>query len=79
MIPNKQVTVEANRTSQIRELLDARYQGVKRLFVPAYNDTRGANRVTVDSNKKYYLPRLEIKNYNIEIDGRNFMISLLMM
>ena len=25
-----------------------------------------------DSYRKYFLPRLKIKNYNIEIDGRNF-------
>ena len=64
VIPNKQVAVEAKRTSQIRELLDAIYQGVKRLFVD-YNDAGGANRVTVHSNQRYFLPRLQIKNYNI--------------
>ena len=34
MIPNKQVAAK----EQIRELLDASYQGVKRLFVLAYNN-----------------------------------------
>ena len=61
VIPNKQVAVEAKRTSQIRELLDAIYQGVKRLFVN-YNDAGGANRVTVHSNQRYFLPRVQIKN-----------------
>ena len=61
VIPNKQVAVEAKRTSQIRELLDAIYQGVKRLFVD-YNDAGGANRVTVHSNQRYFLPRVQIKN-----------------
>ena len=28
--------------------------------------------------KKYFLSRVKVKNYNIEIDGRNFMISQLM-
>ena len=27
---------------------------------------------TVNSHRKYFLPRIEIKSYNIEIDGRNF-------
>ena len=27
---------------------------------------------TVISHRKYFLPRVEIKNYNIEIDGSNF-------
>ena len=26
----------------------------------------------VDSYEKYFLPRVKIENYNIEIDGRNF-------
>ena len=28
--------------------------------------------VSVDSFKKYVLPRVKIENYNMEIDGRNF-------
>ena len=53
-------------------MLDASYQGVKRLFVLAYRDCGGANRVTADSHRRYFLPRVKIVNYNIEIDGRNF-------
>ena len=30
------------------------------------------NEVSIDSYNKYFLPRVEIENYNIEIDGRNF-------
>ena len=30
------------------------------------------DQVSVDSHKKYFLPRVQIDNYNIEIDGRNF-------
>ena len=56
----------------IRELLDSSCQGVKRLFVLVYNNTAGNDQVFVDSNKKYFLPRVKIYNYNIEIDGRNF-------
>ena len=62
----------ANEEKYIRELLDSSYQGVKRLFVLAYNNTAGNNQVSVDSFKKYFLPRFKIENYNIEIDGRNF-------
>ena len=65
VIPNK--TYDAN--GYIRELLDSSYQGVKRLFVLAYDNTNG---ITPNSHKRYFLPRIEIKNYNIEIDGRNF-------
>ena len=37
----------------------------------AYNN-KGDNKVSVDSFKKYFLPRFKIEIYNIEIDGRNF-------
>ena len=72
VIPNKIVEIFANNEEKyIRELLDSSYQGVKRLFVLAYNNTAGNNHVSVDSCKKYILPRVKIENYNIEIDGRN--------
>ena len=61
-----------NKEKYIRELLESRYQGVKRLFALAYNNTEGDNKVSVNSFKKYFLPRVKIENYNIEIDGRNF-------
>ena len=54
----------------IRELLDASYQGVKRLYVLAYDNAAVNNQVSVDSFKKYFLPRVQIKSYNIEIGGR---------
>ena len=71
--PNKTVELAAvNDVKYIRELLDSSCQGVKRLFVLAYNNTEGNNQVSIDSYKKYFLPRVKIENYNIEIDGRNF-------
>ena len=42
------------------------------MFVLAYDNTAGNNQVSIDSYKKYFLPRVKIENYNIEIDGRNF-------
>ena len=71
--PNKTVELAAfNDVKYKRELLDSSCQGVKRLFALAYNNTAGNNQVSVDSYKKYFLPRVKIGNYNIEIDGRNF-------
>ena len=58
-----------NSNGYIREFLDSSYQGIKRLFVFAYDNTIG---IALNSHKRYFLPRIEIKNYNIEIDGRNF-------
>ena len=61
-----------NEEKYIRQLLDSSYQGVKRLFVLAYNNKEDNNKVSIDSYEKYFLPRVKIENYNTEIDGRNF-------
>ena len=53
-------------------MLDSSWQRVKRLFVLAYNNKEGDNKVSVDSSKIYFLRRFKIENDNIEIDGRNF-------
>ena len=53
-------------------MIDSSYQGVKRLFILAYRGQGGANRVTADSHRRYFLPRVKIEYYNIGIDGRNF-------
>ena len=42
------------------------------MFVLTYNNTVGDDQVSIDSFKKYFLPRAKIENYNIEIDGRDF-------
>ena len=65
VIPNK--AYDAN--GYIREFLDSSYQGVKRLFVLAYDN---ANGITPNSYRRFFLPRIEIKNYNIEIHGTHF-------
>ena len=53
-------------------MLDSSCQGANRLFVLAYDNTAGNNQISVDSYKKYFLPRIKINNYNIEIHARNF-------
>ena len=50
-------------------MLDSSWQGVKRLFVLAYNK-EGDKKVSVASHKTYFLPRVKIENYNIKIDGK---------
>ena len=60
-----------NENDYIRELLHASYQGVERLFVLVYRNRGCANRLTADSHRRYFLPKVKIKNYNIEIDKRN--------
>ena len=52
-IDNKIVEIaRANEEGSIRELPDPSYEGVKRLFVLAYDNTAGDNQVSIDSFKK---------------------------
>ena len=71
--PNKNYDTD----EYIRERLDASIQGVNGLFVFPY--MRGANFSTENSCDKYFLPRLKIDNYNIEIDGINFYDQAMVM
>ena len=47
-------------------LIEPRFQGINRLFILAFeNDTQRT------SNKRYYIQNVEIKDYNVMIDGKN--------
>ena len=46
------------------------FKELKKLFVLAYG--RENDDATENSHRNYFLPRMKIKNYNIEIDGKNF-------
>ena len=48
-------------------LINPSFRGVNRLFVLSFKDEDGQ-----ESYKKHYLPTVEIKDYNVMIDGRNF-------
>ena len=50
--------------------LDPSFQGVNRLFIMAYN--RANDQPTRNGQQKYYLPRIDLKKYNVIIDGTNF-------
>ena len=54
--------------------VDPSFQGVNRLFVMAfrYNNANRDNYANRDNHQRYYLPRVDIKDYNAIIDGRNF-------
>ena len=54
----------------LNHLTEPRFEGVNRLFVlPSENNTQRT------SNKRYYLPNVEIKDYNIMIDGKTLLIK----
>ena len=50
----------------LNHLINPRFQGVNRLFVLSFEN---ANYRISHSN--YYLPKVQIKDYNVLIDGRN--------
>ena len=53
--------------------LDDSFQGVRRLFVLVFDNTEGgAKNVKRNNHTKYFLPRVNINNYNVLTDGRNF-------
>ena len=69
----ERVTIPQNDNMFRRTTLDASFQGVSKLFVVAYETDdieRSAN--TEESRRRYYLPRAEIKDYNVLINGRKF-------
>ena len=51
-------------------MLDASYPGVNRLFVMGFSEN--AERIERDSHRKYFLPKVDIKDHNVLIDRRNF-------
>ena len=66
-------TKEADTNNLKRFPLDNSFQGVNRLFVLAFDNTNnGNNKVERDSHRKYFLPRVNITNYNVFIYGKNF-------
>ena len=66
-------TKEADANNLKRFLLGASFQRVNRLFALVFDNTNnGNNKVERNGHRKYFLPRVDIANYNVLIDGRNF-------
>ena len=47
-------------------MINPSFQGVNRLFVLSFENENDRT-----SHSNYYLPKVETKNYNVKIDGRN--------
>ena len=55
------------------EKKEAKNDNVTRFPLDAFDDTNdGPNKVERNVHRKYFLPRVDITNYNVLIDGRNF-------
>ena len=62
---------DANNANNVRYTnLDPSFQGVNRLFIMAYSKLAG--QATRNGQRKYYLPIIDLKKYNVIIDERNF-------
>ena len=55
------------QNATLDHLIEPNFQGVNRLFVLAFEND--AQRI---SNKRYHIPNVEIKGYNVMIDGKLF-------
>ena len=66
------ITQAHNDNNYKRYLLDANIPGLNKLFVMGFNNNAVKNQVLRNSHRKYFLPRIDIKDYNALIDGRNF-------
>ena len=67
----KDENADANNANTVRYInLDPSFQGANRLFLMAYD--RAVGQATRNGQRKYYLPRIDLKKYNVIIDGRNF-------
>ena len=51
-------------------LINPSFQGVNRIFVLSSENENGST-----SHLEYYLPKVEIKDSNVKIYGRNFLIN----
>ena len=55
------------QNANLNHLIEPSFQGINRLFVLAFeNDAQRT------SNRRYYIPNVKIKDYNVMIDGKNF-------
>ena len=55
------------RNPNLNHLVEISFQGVNRLLVLSFE-----NDVQRTSNKRYYFPNVEIRDYNVMIDEENF-------
>ena len=54
------------QNANLNHLIEPSFQGINRLFILAFE-----NDVQRTSNRRYYFPNVEIKDYNVMIDGKS--------
>ena len=70
----ERINIPQTDNSIKRTTLDTCFQSVSRILVAAYKtDNTKRNIGEAESRTRYYLPREEIKDYNVLIDGKKFL------
>ena len=59
-----------SQNENLNNLVEPSFQGVNRLFVLAFEHENDKDQRI--SNKRHYIPNVEIKDYNFMIDGKTF-------
>ena len=59
--------IQQTRNRDLDFLIDPSFQGVNRIFVLSLEDRR-----VRENYEQYFLPTVEIKDYNVVINGINF-------
>ena len=70
---NEDADTDGNAVKYIN--LDPSFQGANRLFLMV--SSRADDQPNRNDRRKYYLPRIDLKKYNVIIDGRNFYDNLI--
>ena len=60
------------RNKYLNHLIDSSFQGANILFVLSFENENGRT-----SLSEYYLPKIEIKDYNVKINGSNLFGKLI--
>ena len=66
----EQISIRSKKYAQsqyLNHLVDLSFQGVNRLFVLYFEKENGRT-----SHSEYYLPKVEVKDYNVNIDVKIF-------
>ena len=69
-----QMTIQNNNNNNLNYLIDPTFTNVNRLFVLSFEriEENNPKKHYRDSFSHYYLPKIQIKVYNVLIDGKSF-------
>ena len=60
------------KTSNLSYLIDSAFSNANKLFVLSFEINKDENEDDRTSFSKYYTPTVEIKDFNVLIDGKSF-------